>query len=277
MTEPDGLLEQLGAIEREYDQAFPHEWEAVVRGERAADEVIAARRDQDDPDELEALARTLTPLRDAERDAWMERLAAHLHAPAEPDAVVDLDDRRRDRGGHARSRSWVSAGLAVLAAAALTLWLLPGDDRLDPPGSSSARSMPSFALVVRNETVHEIRSDPPPADGIHRYQPRSQLHWVLRPERSLPGPLGLRVLVEPVPGTSAPSSRRLVVLDRVQASPRGVLELRGTVDELLDLGPGRYALRFVIGDPTVLPADLPALDRGGTWTMTEPYAVEVVP
>jgi hypothetical protein len=137
MSEPDELLERLGGLEREYDDAFPHAWEDVVRGDRTAADVLAERQGIDDPQELRALAEGLRPLRAEEREAWVDRLAAGLGAPTaglgaarstEPTApapVASLDPRPRPRARLA----WLITAGASLAAAALVLWLLrPRDD-----------------------------------------------------------------------------------------------------------------------------------------------------
>ena len=87
----DDLLGELGALEREYDDAFPHAWEDVVRGTRSAEEVAAERLAAgDDPDEVAALAEQLAPpceaQRNAEREAWIDRLvdAAATSSDQEP-------------------------------------------------------------------------------------------------------------------------------------------------------------------------------------------------
>lgn len=290
MSDPDDLLAQLGELEREYDDEFPHAWEDVVRGKRTAAEVIALREGVDDPEELAALAEVLVPLDAGTRDAWVERLAATLQtsathasetesapesAPApesepvttaEPHAtVIDLDARRRAR------ITWMTAAGSLLAAAALVVWLSAPGDGPRPPGASA---LPSFSLTVRNETVHEIRSNPAAPGAIDRYTASSRIHWVVRPERSVEPPLGLRVLAV----AEAGEPRRLIdPAGAVKVSARGVLELEGTLGELLPLSLGRWSLRMVVADPAALPADLAALDGGGPWTVSEPYEIELIP
>lgn len=288
MSDSDDLLEQLGALERQYDDAFPHEWEDVVRGDRTAAEVRAARAGIDDPDELEALAQVIRPLDAATRDAWVERLATSLRAPshaspshASPSAAADAEDLPAAEHGDpvsldARRRAritWMTAAAGLLAAAALALWLRPHDGAR-PRG---ATMLPSFALTVRNETVHEIRSDLAPHDAVDRYQASSHILWVIRPERSVAPPLGLRVLAEPTEPSAAPTARRLIDPGDVQVSPQGVIELQGTIDDTLALPLGRWSLHLVVADPAVLPADLEAYDHGGPWTVSEPYVIDVIP
>jgi hypothetical protein len=276
----DDLLDQLGALEREHDERFPHEWEDAVRGTRSFEEVAAARRAAgDDPEEVRALAAMLRPGGAPERDAWVDRLAAVTGARAADEAsrdepadaagaaVVSLEERR------GRRMTWATAGLGILAAAALTLWMVPRDHgaaRVD--GMSS---LPGFGLVVRNETVRDVRSADADPTQVPRYRSDTRVHWVVRPERSVSGSLGLRVLAEAV-GPGSEPSRRLVDPGAVEVSDRGVIELRGTFGSMLALPPGRWSLRVVVGDPP--PSDLDAFDRRGAWVVVEPaYVIDVVP
>lgn len=275
MSRTEQLLSDLGALEREYDETFPHEWEDVVRGDRTAQEVMAAREGQDDPEELRALAEVLTPISDEERNAWVDRLAEAVAQPApnagdaedpaaEPEAgaqVVSLDERRR-------SRAWLAAGATVLIAAALLLWLVPrtqGPAPTEPGGVT----LPGFSLTVRNETVQEIRSDSTPTEGVAPYLPTSQIDWVIRPERSIAEPVEIRILAEG-------ASRMLITPQDAEVSERGVVRLRGTIEDTLGLSPGRWSLRILVGAPASLPDDLEAFDRGGDWIMTDAYGLEVL-
>lgn len=279
----DDLLERLGAIEREYDDRFPHEWEDAVRGQRSVEEVAAARREAgDDPEEVRALAAVLGPIDEAERAQWVDRLAGLAAArgddPAssatgsEPAgeaaaAVISLTERRRGRA------TWATAGLGVLVAAALALWVMPRG-----PGSTSidgAGSLPGFGLVVRNETVRDVRSTDVDPTQVPRYRADTQVHWIVRPERSVAGSLGLRVLAEAV-GPGLEPARRLIDPGPVTVSDRGVIELRGTFGSTLALPPGRWSLRLVVGDPP--PSDLAAFDAGGPWATVEPaHVIDVIP
>lgn len=280
----DDLLDQLGAIEREYDERFPHAWEDAMRGERSVEAVAAARREAgDDPDEVRALAALLGPVGEAERDAWVDRLAAAVAARGEGEAtqakpreesggagaaVVSLAQRRRTLG------AWASTGLGVLAAAALALWMMPRDD--GPAPVDGVGTLPGFSLVVRNETVQDVRSGAAEPGPVPRYRADTQVRWIVRPERSVPGALGLRVLAEAV-GAGPEPARRLVDPGAVEVSERGVIELRGAFGAMLELPPGRWSLRLVVGNPP--PPDLAAFDRGGGgFVVVEPaYVIDVVP
>jgi len=296
MSEPDELLARLGALEREYDDAFPHGWEDVVRGDRTTAEALAEREGIDDPEELRVLAEVLRPLGAEEREAWVERLMAGLRAPEDqpepassaesmgPVVVMNLESRPRSRA----RMLWLSGTGASVAAAALLLWMLrPGDespgaetdDALgvevgDAPGVLEAVALPGFGLVVRNETVRENRSTSG-SEAIARYQASSSIHWVIRPERSVEPPLRLVVLAE----TSSPElpSRLLIYPNAIEVSPRGVIELRGPLEDVLPLAVGRWSLTMVVARPDALPADLTQFDLGGAWVVTEPYEIEVIP
>lgn len=274
MSEDDDLLEDLGALERDYDEAFPHAWEDVIRGTRTPEEVAALRREAgDQPEEIEELARILRPLGEAERDAWVERLVAGAAAPptdppaAEPPPLPDATVASLDARRHARI-TWATATMSLLAAAALVVWLSPRGGPTPPDGTSPP---PPFGLVVRNDTAHDVRSTPRVGE-VARYRSDTTIHWVLRPERSVAPPLVVRVLVQ----SRDSSERRLVEPHGASVSDRGVIELRGTLESVLALPAGRWSLRFVIGASA--PADVEALDRGGPFSVVEPpYLVDVVP
>ncbi|MEM7154586.1 MAG: hypothetical protein AAF799_17190 [Myxococcota bacterium] len=273
----DDLLGQLGALEREYDDAFPEAWEDVVRGTRSADEVAAERLEAgDDPDEVEALKAELAPVSEVEREAWIDQLAEAAAtsepspAAAEPDNVVSLGDRRSSRAG------WVAGAVAVLVAAAVVLWLMPRDGGAPVEPGRAASTLPGFSLLVRNETVHEIRSaDDGPKAEAEVYQARTQVHWVIRPERSVGESLQLRVLAE-AQGDTEGAKRRLIDPGKITVSERGVVELVGTFGELFELPTGRWSLHLVLGSKP--PADVAEFDAGGPWTVVKPaYLVDIVP
>ncbi|MCX4241258.1 hypothetical protein [Paraliomyxa miuraensis] len=291
----DDLLDQLGALEREYDERFPHEWEDVVRGRRSVEEVAAVRRAAgDDPEELDALVAMLAVGSDeermAERERWVDRLAAARteHHPDAGEAASDRgDDAHANEDGGATvislaerrrgAATWVTAGLGVLAAAALALWLVPRDHDGQLPVDGGASALPGFGLVVRNETLHDVRSsdvDPTDPTKVPRYRADTRVHWVVRPERSVASSLGLRVLAEAV-GPGVEPSRRLLDPGPATVSERGVIELQGRFGDMLGLPPGRWSLRLLVGDPP--PQDLAAFDHGGAFIVVEPaYVIDVV-
>ena len=277
--EADELLLQLGALEREHDEGFPHEWEDVVRGDRSAEEVAAARREAgDDPEELEALAELLRPTSDAEREAWVERAAEALgsSAPGEGTGGAETSDDAREGEatvvslGERRRRPWVVAVVGLLAAAALLLWLRPRGGPGPEPGAST---LPTFTLTVRNEVVQQIRSGDAEPVEIAQYLPGTKVRWFVSPERSVEGAVGVRIVAEPV---GRPASERRLLDPPAAVSDRGVIEIRGDFDSVLvGLPPGRWSLRVVVGEPP--PADLAAFDAGGPWTVVEPpYEIEVL-
>lgn len=260
MSEPDDLLERLGGLEREYDDTFPHAWEAVARGERTTADVLAERQGLDDPRELAALAESLRPITPEERAAWVDRLAGETAAPAS-----------LPRG----RLVWLATSGAVLAAAGLAMWAWP---RSDGPRASAGPALPSFSLEVRNETVHDVRAAAPEEAGPHRYQPGSDLHWVIRAEGSVALPLGLRVLAEELSPASPPPQRMVVNPGPIEVSEHGVIALRSTMGKALpSLTRGRWSLRMIVGEPGALPADAEAFDRGGAWRTLDEYEIEIVP
>lgn len=279
--EDDDLLERLGALERDYDDAFPSEWEDVVRGTRSAEEVSAVRLAAgDDPEEVRALAQQLTPLPRDQREQWLDRLAEQASSPETPATdqsgsqaesatnVIALDERRSTTG-------WIVAAVGVLVAAALVLWLVPRDGGPTSPGQAS--TPPGFSLLVRNETVQEIRSadDASSPEATAQYQPTTSVHWVIRPEQSVDATLAVRVLAESE-GADNSGERRLLDPGPVSVSERGVITIRGAFGDVIDVPPGRWSLKLVVAQEA--PADLAALDAGGPWAIVEPaYVVDVIP
>ena len=308
MSEPNELLESLGALEREYDEAFPHVWEDVVRGGRTTAEALADREGIDDEAELRALAAVLRPLGAEEREAWVERVAVRLGGPEEPSdptsssepkdpaTVVSLEPRQRARP---RARMlWLQAAGASVAAAVLVLLVLPPRDEgageskavegageptaaegpktqevSDAAGASETAALPPFELVVRNEIVRGSRSAP---EAVARYHPSSRVHWLIRPERPVAPPLGLRIVADTWSPESPPlRRRRLIDPGTIEVSPWGVIELQGELGEMLPLG--RWSLRMLVARPDALPADPLEFDAGGAWVVSEPYEIEVIP
>lgn len=284
--EADELLHQLGALEREYDDGFPHEWEDVVRGERSAAEVVAARREAgDDPAEIDALAELLRPTSATEREAWVERAGAALaSAGSEPGpgiaegGGVEWESSRAEASereeaevvslGERRRGPWVAAVVALLAAAALVLWLRPRGGAESIPG---AGELPSFTLTVRNELVHEVRSGASGTEEVHQYLPQTVVRWVVSPERSVSTSVGIRILAE----AEGDAPERHLIDPRATISDRGVIEIGGGFGEVLGLSPGRWSLRMIVGE--ALPSDVAELDAGGSWTVVEPaYEIVVV-
>jgi len=281
----DDLLEQLGRIERE---ARPDDaWDDVLDGRRPVDAVVQERRAAgDDPEELEALARASAPVGEAERQAWVGRLRAAMASPVEAGAgdaaspapveaeaggvpPVDLAARRAQR------RRWGVGGGVALAAAAAVLLTWGGGRPSGTEGSASAERLPlpSFSLVVRNETVSEVRSaDASDAAGPDRYRPDSSVHWMVQPEGPVAGVLELAAIVRDDAG-GACLARPAVA----RASETGVLEVRGTVEEVLGLTAGHWTVELVVARAGALPADAPGAECARPRDLPCPCPARVLP
>jgi hypothetical protein len=243
----DDLLERLGRIEHASRPAA--EWDDVLEGRSSAAEVVQRRRAEgDDVDELEALARASAPLDAAERKAWVRRLRAATATSAAPPPIdppiIDLAQQRT------RRRPWMLPGAAVLVAVAavLVLWMWP---RPAPPiaDGEGGTPLPSFSLVVRNDTIDDVRGGGT-SDGPARYRSSSIVHWMVSPDEPVAGPLELGVIVEGEGGRAC-LARPVVT----RASGDGVFEVRGTIEGVLGLAPGRWRLSLVVAAEGELPTD----------------------
>lgn len=277
----DELLRRLGALEREYDADFPHEWEAVVKGELDPAEAAAAREGVDSPEEAALFAEMFRPLGDAEADALAGRLASALAegrapAPAAADAVpsappVTVDappppPLAIDLAVHRRRRRLLGGGGLLAVAAALALWIRLGGEGPAP----SSDPLAPYALVVRNEEVRSDRSvgSAGSAEAAARYRLDSRIHWVLSPDEAVTDPERLRVRVW---ATDGASTLTIDPTTGVSIAQSGAVEIRGILGEILPLEPGRWSLRFGIGPE--LATDPEAAARDPRARVVGPYAI----
>ncbi|MEZ4450570.1 MAG: hypothetical protein R3B09_13905 [Nannocystaceae bacterium] len=287
MNDDDRLLHALGAIAREGDarEGAREAWERLAAGEGSIDDALAAG----DPELSEAEARELAELlggtgatgatgasATSAEAALVERMAGALAqgtgsmgpvlearqdaSPEGPPAPpIDLAQAR------ARRRWFGVGGGALAAAAVVLLWLRSGD-----PVATVA--LPEYGLVARNQTVQVERGDPP-AEGPARYQAASEIDWVLAPEEPIAAATAVAILVE----GRGPA---MLVRPPVERSQEGALRIRGRLGERLELPPGRYTLRFLIGPAEGLPeapAEVdPALAGGVVREATPRYAIEIL-
>lgn len=252
----DELLRRLGRAERE--SRLADEWDEVLEGRMSADEAMERSRARGDSDGLEALARASTALTEPERKKWTSHARAALQttddddaptAPPSADAPVDLA-RQRAR------RRWGWGGLATLVAvaAALVLWLRARPDAGDL--GVEGEPLPPFTMIIRNDTVTELRgADDATLEGPAPYRPDSRVHWSFQPDAPISGALELAAVVH---GDDLSCLARPTV---ARASADGALELRGTVDETLGLGPGRWTLDVIVARAGSLPADETGCDQ----------------
>ncbi|MEZ4384805.1 MAG: hypothetical protein R3A79_25975 [Nannocystaceae bacterium] len=289
-TMADDLLQRLGDLEREDDDDFPHEWEAVVAGSMSAEEARRQRPDAPE-DEQARFAELFTPLTEGGVDDLVDALqsvlaaspptadadvagAAEVSQPAAPAAPpIDLGAAR------ARRRGLVTAlGGLVAVAAALALWLRPVDD-----GAGLDLDLRPYTLDVRNDEVRGQRSgeagDARP-EAPARYRPDSTLRWVLAPDEAVDlrgGDLSLGAWAAPPGG--APRALDRGRLDAHAAiSDAGVIELRGAFAEVFDLEPGTWELRFAVGRVALGEgyAAAEAAAEAGDAVLVGPYTVELV-
>jgi len=268
----DDLLSQLGAVEREDNADFPQGWEAVIAGNAPASQLVDLEEDGDadaasasgaeSRAQRELYAELFTPMTDDDTEALVDRLQAALggetstaeEGEALDPAPVSLADARRVKE-RARPRAWIgAAAMMVAAAAALMLWLRP----LAPTDGSSAGAdleLAEYSLSVRNEVVRVDRSseDPGRSEGPARYQRSSQLHWILRPDEALSEDAARALQVRAwasLVGDGA-ELRSLPLADGVTITTGGVVELKGSLGEVLDLSVGSWRVHFALATAAI--------------------------
>ena len=276
--ERDPLLAQLGALERSLEPTRAREWEDVVAGRRDAEAVKAERGELDSPEDQALYEQLFQPLAEERTEQLVDALAGALAQGSDaPEAPISLAERRAraessssstsssssssSSSSPTRSRAGWIGGVGVLAAAAaVLLWVRPfagdggGDAVVD-------EAMPGYSLVVRNRAVMEKRSAPEATAGAEqgdaRYHPSSRIHWVLTPERGVAGEVSVAVLAR-----SDEGSARLLTIDpaALERSPEGAVTLRGRLDELLPLAPGRWTLSVIVGATAAMPDAVPAAE-----------------
>jgi hypothetical protein len=290
-AETDAVLGLLGQREREREAALVDarapEWEAVVSGQLSVDEAIAARGEAgDEQEQLEQAAAYFRPFDADERAGLLDALLGEAQAEA-PSNVVPLVERAvTDQAGQTeqagRGAGWISGGLLlVAAAAAIVLWWvwpvnpngLGGDE-----GTTLTQREPLPSYVLETDGgLSQLRGDTgdEPAQAPNRYRGDTPFEWVLRPEASVDGTVGVRGFAF-VDGGTAGRPLQLDPLVRIASS--GAIQITGTIHQL-GLEAGSYTIALVVGRPDDLPAraaDAVAPTREGVSSPWELGRVDIV-
>ncbi len=233
MTDDDALLRACSELDREDEAAYPQVWEHALAGRTAIDAACADPSVR--PDEAEILRALFDrPIAADEIDSLVGRALAVVQTtrpaaapdpaptpPAPPPGVV-VPLRRRWRG--------LAAVAGLAAAAAVLVLVLPAETTTTP-----AR----YELSPRDTPVEPVRSSAA-APGVRRYVAASTIDWVWSPDTAVDAAVQLYAVARDAGGHErllAPPATR---------SPSGTLHLRGRIDPLLGLEPGRWHLRFVV-------------------------------
>jgi hypothetical protein len=248
-NEPDDpLLRALGEIERDHEQRHPGEWEDVLAGRVPAATAAAARAGVDPPAEHAAFSAMFgAKIGDAEVERLVARASRSLADEARPPAPSVVTPLRR--------RVQVAVAVVLAIAAALVLWILPGEA---PRGTPIA-----YVLTVRNAAIEPVRSSDtgtprpsgpeltprpsgPELTDVAHYRGDSEIDWVLSPEATTAAEVTLQVVAR------ADDGREVTVTPVFTRSSAGALRLRGRFAEVLPgLPPGRWQLRFVVDEREV--------------------------
>lgn len=136
------------------------------------------------------------------------------------------------RGRAARLGGWLAAAAAVAA----TLFLLRAPATLPP--------LPGYGPPELSGGVQEMRGE---EEGSRTFSAGSPFEVILRPETAVPGEVAVRFFLArgaelspwPVPGAAI--------------SPDGVVSIAGTLGHEIQIPPGDWTLRAVVGRPGKLP------------------------
>jgi len=238
------IEDTLGHYGRELLAARAPEWEAFSRGELTEDEVVAARREHEPPEQLHESLEMFRPFDEKQREQLVTRLLAHpdvgaptkhVPTPSLPAATVIPLWRRPS--------VW-----ATLAAAAVVAFMLiqPGA----PPGASPDGDIPTFELEVAAGLASQ-RSESGPSDQVHRYSADTEIEVVIRPKVRAAQPLQARLF-------AFQGGQGQEIATPLEVAASGSVRLKGQVGATLGLGSGSWRLVFVVGDGRDLPTD-PAL------------------
>jgi hypothetical protein len=153
------------------------------------------------------------------------------------------------------SRFFVVVSLGAALAVVVLSWIFTG--AAPPPLGDYS--------VVRNEIRQLLPGESPPPD-LGRYRPDSDIDWLVRPERPGDETVELRVLA------SSSDNRTEYLSPPFTRLESGGLRLRGRVDAVLPLPPGRWHVIVLVTAPNA------ALRLGElSAALSERQAVEVDP
>lgn len=270
----DEPLRALGQEVRAQLDARAGEWEAVVSGERTAEEVAAARAEAGDaPDRIEQAVALFRPLDDDEEEALVDALLEGRGEAASSEEaaaahVITLADRVAVVPGRASEpRRGVWTWVLAAAAAVLLLWLLrSGQPGSGDPGQTgdaglvAVAPLPEYRLELTGGLV-PMRGEPEPAAAT--YRTRSELTCTMRPAVAVEGEVEARVLVR---GTGEPRWLPSSA-GRLEVDAGGSVRFSGRI-AALGLAPGRWTVALVVGRPSMLPREPQealASERGEGW------------
>lgn len=281
-SEPrDDLLDALGAVQREEDEAYPHDVEAWLRGQLDREALFEARPTEAERQELRALLELLgddanagapDPTRAAE--TWADRIGAELRPAAASSSGPVPIERARWR------RSALVSVASLAAAASLVLVLRPTDhtdERSDSADRRHTEDPASYVLVVRDTPISATRSTPDPnsrrIETVAHYSADSTIRWLVTPRKRASSAAALAIVAR------RGDEVRVIAPTSVARSEHGVLEVRGRLGQLLGLSEGRWTLRFAVGpDDAPIPAQAAELRADRGWHFVDDtYVIELVP
>lgn len=253
MSDSDDLLRACAELEREDQDAYPWIWEAALAGRVSIDAARSATSAV--PAEDAALREVFEgPIDEAEVRGLVERILGGEAPPSgarlgsgassSPASATVIPLRRR---------RWIFAAASALATAAVVLLMITRPDSRGPLVEVG------YAFTPREPGIEEVRSTPAAAK-LRRYRSSSSIDWVWSPDVAVKPGAVLYVVAR------GPADDRRLLVPGATISETGTFRLRGRVDEVLALPPGRWHLRFLVVPEDLRPADptaaLQALEAG---------------
>lgn len=223
-----GVIDEItahGALE-----GLPDVWAELACGRIGPAEALEQARGAEPSELAERTARMLTPPTTAQAKLRLEALLEHV-----PERPVVTPLRA------ARSRRWLSGGVAALAAAAAVLLVVVSRDPSRPPFEGE------YGLELhRSLAVERGPGSEPAASEVHRYRIDRTIEIALRPGHRIAEAVDVRAFAQR--GDEAP----IVLPIEPHRKGGGVVEILGQPRDW-GLSPGRWQLTFVVGPPGGLP------------------------
>lgn len=268
----DRLLRDLGHLmqeDQESSQArLDERWDRLAAGTLTAEEEAELRALAETSEEAREAWEAFRPLGADFQARMAERIGAELGAPApEAPEIPEKHGRLLPFRPAVQWGGWVTAAAAVAAA----LFLVVRDPSYPP--------LPAYAAEL-GPGIQEYRGETEPAKRQDLFVPGSLLEVVVQPQQPVQGPLeahafreirkgGEEVSWEPVPGFG------------VETSDNGVIRLRGTLGEQIQLPLGVWRLCVAVSRPGKVPSarEISSALRAGhaaswQWTCASPLRVE---
>ncbi|MEM9458878.1 MAG: hypothetical protein AAGF11_32165 [Myxococcota bacterium] len=135
----------------------------------------------------------------------------------------------------ARGRWGPVVAIVLAASLVLVVWWTATPDAVP--------SLPRYHERMFETGLHQVRGDAPSED-VPVVDGQASVTWRFGPQTETTLAVALRI------HAVGPQVRCLAVTEGQRIMPSGAIELHGTVDQVLGLGPGQWSLTVLVGPPT---------------------------